>query len=376
MLMMRKRRAALVFLIFITVHGAFAIAGEPSGESPFLLDVEADWIGLGFRVGYGGLDLSPPMNTVLSLSLLGVYDTYGYFRAPDGHPYEGGLPGYDDATAPYACRLTVRSALEIDQGLLWNERDRSNALEAFLAYKFRYEMNRKDAGTSQLLFDSSLPDRDQILQNSLLLGLEWKDIDHGNAHRVLSGTGAEASVEWGPQWFFNGIGKADFVRFNLSTRAFLPIFDIDQESTLNKLSAYMGFFFSFDYVTGTSLPLNVRETFGGRSPRKGLGYAVRGLEDCRYDSPFKAVANCDLRLNLPAIADPGIIPGLLWFLDGGYYNLVDFPVSGFVFSTGGGISLSLFDVVNLMLTTQFLLNTARVTGGYWNPLSFAFIFHF
>jgi hypothetical protein len=124
------------------------------------------------------------------------------------------------------------------------------------------------------------------------------------------------------------------------------------------------------------VPLNVRETFGGRSPRKGLGYAVRGLEDCRYDSPFKAVANCDARLSLPAIADPGLIPGLLWFIDAGYYNFMDVSVSGFVFSTGGGISLSLFDVFNLTLTTRFLLNAPRVTGGYWEPLFFAFVFHF
>jgi hypothetical protein len=368
MIVMRTCKAALLFLFSLFAQRAFG--------APFLLDVEADWIGLGFKVGYKGLELSPAADTIISLSLLGVYDSSGYFRTPDGQPYEGGLPGLDAATSPYASRFTLRSALEIDQGLLWNERDRSNRLEAFLIYKLRYEVNRKDAGTSQLLFDSSLPDRDQILQSSVLLGLEWKDVDHGNPHRLLSGTGVEASIECGPRWFFNGIGEADFVRFSLSTRAFLPLFDIDPESPLNRLSACMGFFLAVDYVTGTSVPLNVRETFGGRYPRKGLGYAVRGLEDCRYDSPFKAVANADLRLSLPAIAVPGLIPGLLWFIDAGYYNFVDFPVSGVVFSTGGGISLSLFDVFNLTLTTRFLLNTTRVTGGFWEPLFFAFIFHF
>ena len=373
---MRKSRTTLLIAFFVLTRAPFVFAGEPSLGAPFFFDAEFDWIGIGVKVRYKGLHLSPVTDTILSLSLMGVYDTYGYFRTPGDLPYAGAPPGYDSATAPYASRLTIRSALELAQGLIWNERDQCNKAEFFLACKLRYEWNIKDGGTNQLLFNSSLPDRDQILQSSLLIGLEWKDIDRGNPHRLLSGIGAETSLEWGPEGFFNNLGKADFARFNLSTRVFVPLFDIDQESTLNMLSAYMGFFLALDYVTGNNIPLNVRETFGGRSPRKGLGYAVRGLEDCRFDSPFKAVANGEVRLNLPAIADPGVIPGLLYFIDGGYYNFISFPVSGFVFSTGGGVSLSLFDVLNITLTTQFLLNTTRVTGGYWAPLLCTFIFHF
>jgi hypothetical protein len=375
--MMRKCRTTLIIVFFIHTLAPFAFAGESSEGNPFLFDAEFDWIGLGAKAGYKGLNLSPFTDTILSLSLLGVYDTYGYFRTPLDLPYDGTLPGYDSATAPFVSRLTVRSGLELAQGLLWNERDQHNKLEFFLAYKLRYEKNMEDAGTSQLLFDSNLPDRDRILQNSVFIGLEWKDIDRRNPHRLLSGVGAETSMEWGPEGFFNNyIGEADYARFNLSTRAFLPLFDIDQGSTLNTLSAYMGFFLALDYATGNSIPLNIRETFGGRSPRKGLGYAVRGLEDCRFDTPFKAAANWEVRLNLPAIADPGLIPGLLYFIDGGYYNFISFPDSGFIFSTGGGIFLSLFDVFNLTLTTQFLLNKTRVTGEYWAPLFFTFIFQF
>lgn len=143
-------------------------------------------------------------DTITSLWLLGVYDTYGYFRTPAGLPYEGGLPGYDAATSPYASRVTMRSALEIDQGLLWNERD-------------------------------SLP------------------------------AGA---------W----------------------------------------------------------------------GYADQGLEDCRYDGSFKAVADCDLRLSLPAIEDPGLILGCSGSLTRGTTIswTCPFQVSSFQRAAGSRCPFSMF----------------------------------
>jgi hypothetical protein len=374
---MRNFRTILVLAFIIHGVSPFAFAGDSSTAGPFAFDADFDWIGLGGRIAYKGLNLSPYADTVVSFTLGGAYDTYGYFRTPLDLPYDGTLRGYDSAKAPAVSRWSVRSGLELVQGLLWNERDQHNKLEVFLAFKSRYEKNVEDSATRQLLFDSDLPDRDQLLQNSVFIGLEWRDINRRNHHRVLSGCGAETSMEWGPEGLFNSqIGRADFARLNISTRAFLPLFDLDPGSSMNSLSAYMGFFLSLDYATGSSIPLNVRETFGGRSPRKGLGYSVRGLEDCRFDTPFKAVANWETRLNLHAIADPALIPGLLYFVDCGYYNFVRIPDSGFVFSTGGGIFLSLFDVFNLTFTTQFLLNETRVTGGSWAPFFFTFIFHF
>ena len=88
------------------------------------------------------------------------------------------------------------------------------------------------------------------------------------------------------------------------------------------------------------------------------------------------MANAEVRFNLPALFDPSIIPGALVFIDGGYYDLVEVPGNGFVFSAGAGLTLSLFDALNLCFTTQFLLNTTKVTGETWTPLYFEFIWHF
>ena len=103
----------------------------------FFFDAEFDWIGLGVKVGYKGLHFSPVTDTILSLSLMGVYDTYGYSRTPGDLPYEGALPGNGSVIAPYASRLTIRSALELAQGLIWNERDQCDTAEFFLACKLR-----------------------------------------------------------------------------------------------------------------------------------------------------------------------------------------------------------------------------------------------
>jgi hypothetical protein len=228
-----------------------------------------------------------------------------------------------------------------------------------------------------MVLASAFPDRDQLLQNSLFAGLEWRDVDRRNRHRVLSGTAAELSAEWGPEFLANGlVGRADFLRLNLTARAFLPLFDLDAGASLNTLSAYACFFTAIDFATGESLPLNVREFIGGRSPRKGLGYAVRGLEDSRFDAPFKAVANAEIRFNLPAVFDPALLPGVLLFFDAGYYHFVTRPENGFVFSTGGGFYISILDALNLTFTTQLLLNATRVTGECWTPLFFTFMFHF
>ncbi len=357
-----------------------ACAPAPAFSAPpFEVEGQYDFVGLGAIVSYHGFRILPGVDTIFRVNVLCVYDLfgYGYFRTPQDLPYEGSLPGYDSAASPHLVRLVTRGGLEVDQGLLWNERDQRNALECFLAYQLRYEKNIKDSSVRQLLFDSSLPDRDQVLQSSLLAGVEWKNLDTARPHHVVSGVDAETSLEWGPSALGNrAIGGADFARWNFSARAFVPLFDAAPSSDTNLFSVYLGAFAAVDYAFGGYVPLNVRESFGGRTPRKGLGFAVRGLEDCRYDTPLKAVCNLELRANLPAIVSPRVIPGVLACVDIGYYNFISQPLEGLVASTGGGVYLSVFDFLDLTLTTHVLLNATLVTGGAWTPVFFNFAFHF
>ncbi len=365
------------FVLPLIFSPGMALEAQSRDADPWLFDVSLDWIGLGVDVGYKGFSLSESVDTIIHVKAMGNYESIGYYRTPLDRPYDGSLPGYDEDESPLAYRAAGAFSLEFDQGLLWNERENANGLEFFFAYNLRYENFLHDHDVRQLLFDSPRMEKDQILYNSILAGIEWKDVDQRNPHGMISGTAADASAEWGPKAFFNtAFADVDFLRLNFSARAFLPLFDVDPESEFNKFSAYACFFLSTDYSTGTSIPLYVRQTFGGKYPREGLGDALRGLEESRYDTPFKAVGSLELRANLPAIFIPELIPGLFVFMDCGYYDFVDFSESGFVASTGGGFSLSLFGAMNLTVGTAVLLNEKLVTGETWTPIYFEGSFHF
>ncbi|MEJ2662754.1 MAG: hypothetical protein P8107_01735 [Spirochaetia bacterium] len=362
---------------FAMILCLFLVPAAVIAQSAPEFDIRPDWIGLTVGLYYKGITLFPEVDTILSADLGASYDWFGYYRTPAGKPYDGTLPGYDPETAPVNTRTSFKFSAGISQGLLWNEQGMHNLLSFLIRYRLLYYYNYNDKDTAQLVFDSSLSDRERQLQNSMLVGLTWDDIDQTNPHQIPAGTSAELSLEYGPGWLGNGaVGKADFYRVNFSARAFLPLFDIAPDSELNVLSGYLGVFVAADYAGGAYIPLNILESVGGLEPRKGLGYAVRGLEDCRYNTPLKLVGNLDLRINLPALGTKDIMPGLIAFFDCGYYDFIDWGDRGFICSTGGGVYLSLFQSLSLTFTTQYLLNATRVTGDKWTPLFFSFIFHF
>jgi hypothetical protein len=368
---MNKRYFFWAVLCLVTASAAV------QADDPLAFDIMPDWIGLTLGLQYKGIAFFPEVDTILSAGLGASYDWFGYYRTPTDRPYDGTLPGYDPESAPVNSRASLRFTTGLSQGILWNERKMQNRLSLFVRYNLLYYWNFKDDTSAQLVFAGSLPDREQQLQNSLLVGLAWDDIDYTNPHQVLSGTASEISLEYGPEWFFNNVvGSADFYRLNFSARAFVPLFDLAPDSELNVVSAYLGLYIAADYAGGGYVPLNIRESMGGLEPRKGLGYAIRGLEDCRFDTPLKMAGNLDLRINLPALGTNDIMPGLIAFFDCGYYNFMDFKESGFIVSTGCGVFLSLFRSLHLTFTTQYLLNATRVTGDKWTPLFFAFMFHF
>lgn len=376
---MRKNIVFLSILLFLPLIHIMA-QGPRDEQDPLIIELSPRIIGLDVGFGYRGLPIFSGVDTIIWLTLGGGYESIGFYRKPDGTPYSGSLSGYDPKTSPYYWRINSQFSVGLAQGLLWNDRIEKNLVEIFLFYKFRYDTHLEDSEVDdpQLIFDGDFVDKDGVLHNSILLGIIWQDIDKKHIHKIWSGTEADISVEWGPEFLANSlISHTDFLRLNLTARAFLPILDAAPDAVQNMFSIYFGAFLAIDYLTGANIPINILQTFGGRYPRQGLGFALRGYEYGRFSSRFKVVNNLEIRMNLPELGKGVFMPGLVFYFDTGYYNFLDYSEEqNLLFTTGAGLFINVFDITNFTFYTQFLLNGTRLSGDFYNPIGMEFNLHF
>jgi hypothetical protein len=345
--------ARLLFSLALLLGGSLS-CGAVGEESPFAFDLAPRVLGADAGIGYRGAALLPNVDTTIWAYLGGGYEWLSYYRdasgalvAPRDLAPGGALAGKD----PGFVRIEGAWRLGIDQGLAWNERTKTNLVEAFAYYRGRVDFNQIKPG--QLLYDSTLPDRAGLLLNSIIAGFAYDDLLWDVHHKTRSGIGAVLSAEWGPRFFLNTfMGDSDFARFNATFRWFLPVYDMRPDTPDNFFSIYLGERFSIDYALGLSapVPLYIRQTFGGRGDQIiGLGRAVRGVDEGSLDTNFKIVNNLEVRANLPAFVSPDIVPGFLVFWDIGYYNqagesgFTGGAGAGVVSSAGGGVFLDFLD---------------------------------
>jgi hypothetical protein len=366
-----------VFTVLILLVVACGAAYGQDGF-PLVFDVSPVLWGLDLGVGYKGISFAPGMDTILWIYGGGAYEQMTYERLPDGTLISGQAPetiapGED----PFYNRWSARWQLGIAQGIVWNPRVEANLLEAFLFYRGRADFNlRSPTNADQLLFLSSIPDRNGIFQNALLLGVKFNDLLFDPRHKTSHGVSGEVSAEWGPAFFFNTLfGSSDYLRFNVTARAFLPILDAAPERRANLFSVYLCDFLSADYVLGKSVPLNIRQTFGGLDPRTGLGNALRGADAGSLDVNLKLVNNFEARANMPALWFEDLVPGVLVYWDAGWYDQVGEPIAapgnGFVTSVGAGVFLDVFDLTSLTGYLNYRLTGVNADG---SRLTFSFDF--
>ncbi|TFG62077.1 MAG: hypothetical protein E4H36_08835 [Spirochaetales bacterium] len=374
-----SRAFSILLIGFLAAAGSLFARENGSGEqsrSPFVFDYDVQLFGLQLGVGYRGAPIVQGLDTIFWIFGGGGWQQLYYYRYPDGSVYTGTGENDNPAVDPFYRRANAEWRLGFAQGILFNEKTDKNLLEYFFFYQGRYDYHFADwEFTAPILFQAdTVPDRYGILQNSFLTGLSLNKVAFNEQSRVTSGIGAEASVEWGPSFLGNdAVGLSDFARLNLTGKAYLPVFNIAPERRFNLLSGYVCTFVSLDASFGGSIPLNIRQTFGGRRPRIGLGDAVLGADDAKYDSRFKFVQNIEFRVNGPAFIWRGLLAGALVFFDYGYYNNLDGLEAGFLASTGFGIYLHIFNLTSLTLyLPQVLLNEPRSNGRYVTPVSFEF----
>ncbi len=143
---------------------------------------------------------------------------------------------------------------------------------------------------------------------------------------------------------------------------------------------YAGDFLAVDWVTGDAVPLNVRQSFGGRSPRTGLGGAVRGVDSGSLDGELQGReqprgARCSGR----PCSCPTIVPGLVAYLDAGCFGAVGEPgpmAWGFVASTGAGVFVDLFGFAQLTGYVHYRLVGENANGSALTPFAIDFTLKF
>jgi hypothetical protein len=365
-------KRATLMVLFVMLAGSCGWAQEE--RSPLVFDIGLRIWGADIGVGYRGIALVPGVDTTFWAYAGGGYQDVSFYREPAGELVEPGALGSRD---PAFTRIEGLWKAGMAQGLVWNSRIEANLLEAFAFYRGRYDVNQAEAGSLLAATSISvLPDRDGSLLNSILAGLAMNDLRFETKHKVYDGTSAEVSAEWGP-------GAVGWLRFNGTFRWFVPLYDVAPDRPVNLFSVYLAGFVAADYALGLGgpVPLQVRRSLGGRDMINGLGGALRGVDATSADTNFKAVNNLEVRMNLPALFLPDLVPGIVVFWDAGYYDQVGEPGvarpgSGFVTSTGAGISLNLLDIATLVGYVQYRLDAPNANRQYLTPFALEFGLHF
>lgn len=312
--------------------------------------------------------------TTLLAGLSAAYETSTYVRLGDGALVTVGTAD----SVPYP-RFDGVWELGAEYGLLPSLVNYTDSLVVFALYRGQYDLPMGE--DASLFTDSGLPESAGRLAGAVIAGAGVDTVVLDEVSRTREGVAAEASVEWGPSFLHNQlIGEANYGRLNLTARQFSPIFTLDADGT-NRLSLYQATYAAVDWGFGAQLPYETRATFGGRSPRSGLGGAVRGYTSRRYDADFKAVFNTELRLTGPPLVVPFILPGLLVHYDAGFYSdtrgisPIKDERSGFVQSAGAGAYVEIVGVASIVFYTHALLSEPSLSGTRWVPFSLGFGFH-
>jgi hypothetical protein len=363
---------------FIAFYGCivfFLLLAPLAAYSDFWSDTEISpgirfW-GADLELRYKGLPLTAPLVTRWCVVFGGGYEDPGYYRNPDSSLY---TPPYDSSQnlAIYK-RINYTWGLGLKQGILLDERKNDNLLEAYLIYRGRYDEDvQSSSPAGSLIFGSLIPDKLGITEHSFTAGLFFDSVIVHPQQRKRTGVSVDVSGEYAPQ-FLNSI--ADFGRFTFDLRSYLTVLDATHEDPQsNVFNAYFCNRIVFDVVGGPMVPLNARQTVGGRAMElwDAFGYSMRGIDDRRYDSNLKLIVNTDFRMNFPSLP-LGIVPGMVIYFDVGTsdadnlaYNM---SLSNLKYTCGIGESLYIlgFDAV---LYENYYINENRFNISFYFALQF------
>lgn len=302
----------LIFMVSLPTYAGNTNSGSQWEFQPYL----RLW-GVDVACLYKGFTLIDGLDTRLWVSLGGGVESIGFYRNPDGTPY---APPVNGTNLGAFTRTNYLGTVGLDQGLIYDEENHRNLVDLIMYYRSSSESYTETDGTPARIFDSGLPDRSGIQQNSLLAGIQYHGITVNSNNQVRKGYHAETTFEFAPKSFNE---TADFSRWNTTVTGFWPVAENDN------YAIYAGGRFMYDRLYGNYIPINARSSFGGASVfpgiiTMGLGSAMRGINTGRFDGYDKLVNNLEMRCNFPSLLKTGrIMPGVIVYYDLGCTDNLD-----------------------------------------------------
>jgi hypothetical protein len=292
--------------------------------------------GLDCSLAFTAAEPLPESPTRLWLAVGAGYEDAALYRSFAGSDTVGVRTDtpVSEHTAVYKT-LDLDAALGASQDLAVG----SHIFSAFLVGTFRYERHDPAWAPDALIFDSSLPDRTGLLEDGVLLGLSLR-------RRVAAASALttipieyriEASLRAAPSFLGNRV--ADYLR--LSTTGIL----VYQLVNARSLELYLAWRLGYDAMWGSSFPVHARTSMGGiGSPfftlEPGLGGALRGIAEGRFDGTAKLYQNLDLRFRFPI--SPYFVPAATLFFDCGVsdYRGLDHTIEASDILYSAGVNLT------------------------------------
>lgn len=338
---MKKSTSVLVLILILvfSVHAEKKSAGfSLSTVSPLLNTTLLDFplpTGAAIGVDYTGISV-PWSSNPLKISLLALcgYPSFAWFRNPDSSPltavYTKEQVAFDYFTAGWQIGVSVPFPLK----------DSSAGLDGFLYIKGWYNDYALDS--ENLLYYSSLIDKEVLLSNSFLTGISFSDIKV-SSEELIKGITTQMSFEWHPDWPGDeSLGNPEFFRLNFQVQTYYPLVENTPAGGL-----YFADQVYVDYLAGDSIPFYESSLVGGTDIRAGLGGLVRGFEESAYDTQLKLANNLEFRWIFPELLFAR--PIISVFADAGYYsdyfNDPSAAQGGLLISTGAGLHFELFNIL-------------------------------
>lgn len=372
----------------VVVIGVLITAALSAGSQELTVEPFPRVWGAGVDLQYGDLTAGRGTSTTVRGVFSAAYTSEGYFRYSDESLFSGEAGSNHEELTPSFNSINGDWLVGLEQGLLYgpgfagpgsgNGRDR-DLLSLFGYVRGRADSHVVSNEDKQLVYRSNKPDEAGIVQNSVVAGLFSDMVTESSPGRTRTGYYAELSAEWAPERFLNtAVGRADFHRYSARLHGFIPL----ASSSGQSLDLYAAAQSIVDVAFGDYLPINVLQSFGGREIEDGLGGTVRGLSSGRFDASFKAAQNVELRLVLPPFWNGRVVPGVVSYVDAGYYNDLQNRSpqadenSGTSLSAGVGLSTRLFGLATLVFYTHYLIGETRISGRSWTPFGIGFGYHF